>query len=115
VTPLTRAIAMTALLAAAAALWLGWRYETLGRAVAANRRALGAALAPVPGETPDDASRRVALAVEASERRFDETLALIAARHTAGVLSLACAGVGAALGLGALAYRRRSQNERRSP
>jgi hypothetical protein len=105
VTPRPRILVGAALVVAAAALWLGWRYAALGRAVAARERTLATSLAATPGDSARDASGRVAIAVHRNEGLFDEMLALAAARRVAGRLTLATAG--ASLGRGALAYRGR--------
>ncbi len=94
-----------AVLVLALSLWCGWRWVELGRAVAANRRALAGALRARPGDPAHDPSARVAHVVERDERLFDDTLVLAATRHSAGVLAVACAVVGL-LAAGASARRR---------
>ena len=102
--PHQRARAACAVVAASAALWGGWRYDRLGREIAANRHALAMSLLPTAADSLRDASGRVARVVAANEALFDETLALAAYRRAAGWLALT--GVGTSLCLGAWTWRR---------
>jgi len=81
----------TLFLAASGTAWFAWRYEAIGRLYIQNQRELSAKVAEASRKDGSGGGSHIALTLQANEGQFDNTLALGAARRTAGLLALASA------------------------